>query len=65
MKKIVINYGDLIKDKVFDFEKIRKMVLDKMRMGFIKIKMYLKEFRSSDEMWCIFRVVILGELSFS
>lgn len=65
MKKIVYYNGDLIKEKVFDFEKIRKMVLDKMRMGFIKIKMYLKEFWSSDEMWCIFRVVILGELSFS
>lgn len=61
MKKTVINHGDLTKDKVPDSEKIRKMASDKMRTGFTKIKMYLKEPRSSDEMWCIFRVATPGE----
>lgn len=61
MKKTVINHGDLTKDKVPDSEKIRKMASDKMRTGFTKIKLYLKEPRSSDEMWCIFRVATPGE----
>lgn len=61
MKKTVFHHGDLTKDKVPDSEKIRKMASDKMRTGFTKIKMYLKEPRSSDEMWCIFRVATPGE----
>ena len=57
MKRTVIQHGDLtLTDKVPDSEKIRKMAADKMRTGMTKIKMYLKEPRSSDEMWCIFRV---------
>lgn len=61
MKKTVYHNGDLTKEKVPDSEKIRKMASDKMRTGFTKIKMYLKEPRSSDEMWCIFRVATPGE----
>lgn len=61
MKKTVYHHGDLTKEKVPDSEKIRKMASDKMRTGFTKIKMYLKEPRSSDEMWCIFRVATPGE----
>lgn len=61
MKKTVFHHGDLTKDKLPDSEKIRKMASDKMRTGFTKIKMYLKEPRSSDEMWCIFRVATPGE----
>ncbi|XP_061183407.1 uncharacterized protein LOC133191689 [Saccostrea echinata] len=61
MKKTVFHHGDLKESMVPDSEEIRKMAKKKMRTGFTKIKMYLKEPRSSDEMWCIFRVATPGE----
>ncbi|XP_056022675.1 uncharacterized protein LOC125649102 isoform X5 [Ostrea edulis] len=61
MKKTSFHHGDLAENMVPDSEEIRKMATKKMRTGLTKIKMYLKEPRSSDEMWCIFRVAIPGE----